>query len=112
MMPISNREERTMDRKTVERASNTYRKASSALTDWCIANGFGNVRFNDLAAALADNMQGLGLYGADRTAAIALDQAESAAVQAGKAWRDDRGHVQLYSTSDLRKFASRKRKSA
>lgn len=92
-------------RKACERARAKWDAASSAFLTWAIANGFGMVRANELDAALAGNATGEKLLAADRAARKALDEAESAAVSAGHAWRGTFSMVHFYSPSEIRRFS-------
>lgn len=99
-------------KKQCEQARVKWDKASAVFCDWAIANGYGNIRRNELEKALVGVPAGLSLLAADRNARAALDDAESAAVSAGVAWRGSYGSVRFYSASDARRFAAQRRRSA
>lgn len=99
-------------KKQCEHARAKWDTASAVFCDWAIANGYGNIRRNELEKALADVPVGLSLLAADRDTRQTLDDAESAAVAAGIAWRGSYGSVQFYSASDARRFAAQRRRSA
>lgn len=92
-----------------ERARAKWDMASAVFCDWAIANGYGNIRRNELAKELEKVPVGLKLLAADNTARAALDDAESAAVSAGHAWRGTFGMVSFYSPSDIRRFSKQRR---
>lgn len=92
-----------------ERARAKWDAASKVFCDWSIANGYGNILYNELEAALAKVPHGLELLAADNAARTELDAVEGAAVNAGHAWRGTFGMVRFYSPADIRKF-SRQRK--
>lgn len=99
-------------KKQCARARAKWDIASAAFSNWAIANGYGNIRRNELEKALADVPIGLELLAADRDAHAVWDEAESAAVAAGVAWRGQFGAVNFYSASDNRRFAAQRRKFA
>lgn len=97
--------------KLCEKARAKWGAASTAFCDWAIANGYGNIRRNELEKALADVPEGLRLLAADNAARKVWDDAESAAVAAGHAWRGSFGSVQFYSPSDIRRHAAQRRRA-
>lgn len=99
-------------KKQCERARARWDIASGAFCDWAIANGYGNIRRNELAAAISDVPAGVALLAADNDARSALDDVESAAVAGGVAWRGSYGSVNFYSASDARRFAAQRRRLA
>jgi hypothetical protein len=99
-------------KKQCERARANWDVASSAFCDWAIANGYGNVRRNELAKALADVPEGLALLAADNTAREAWTEADNAAVAAGHAWRGTFGSVNFYSPTDMRRHSAQRRRFA
>lgn len=99
-------------RKQCEAARAKWDAASTAFCDWAIANGFGNVKRNELEKALADVPAGLALLAIDRTTRDAWEDAQNAAVAAGAAWRGSFGSVYFYSASDQRRFAAQRRRTA
>lgn len=98
-------------RKRIERARAKRDAASSAFTTWAIENGFGHVRLIDMPPAIAGHPEGVKLWAAAGAARDALHAAEAAAVEAGAAWRDERGHVQLYSQEQMRRWKRHSRKT-
>lgn len=98
-------------RQRCDRARVKWDKASTAFCTWAIANGFGNIRRNELAAAIAGNAEGERLLAVDRDTRQALDDAESKAVSAGHAWRGTFGSVTFYSPTEARRFASQRRRA-
>lgn len=98
-------------RTKVERARAKWDKASNVFCTWAIANGFGSVRRNEIAEAIAGHPEGVKLFAADNAARDALDEAENAAVAAGHAWRGTFGRMQFYSPGDIRRFAAQRRRA-
>lgn len=98
-------------RKQCERSRAKWDAASKAFCDWAIANGYGNIRRNELETVLANVPQGLALLVADRETRKALDTTESEAVSAGHAWRNSHGSVYFYSPAEVRRFASQRRRA-
>jgi hypothetical protein len=97
-------------KKQCERARANWDATSTAFNNWAIANGFGNVRRNEMEKTLVDVPAGLTLLVADNAARAAWTEADNAAVAAGHAWRGTFGSVNFYSTSDMRRFAAQRRK--
>lgn len=95
-------------RQLCDRARIKWDKASKMFCDWAIANGFGNVRRNELAAVIRGNAEGETLLAADRDTRQALEDAESNAVAAGHAWRGTFGSVTFYSPSEIRRFSAQR----
>lgn len=98
-------------RKLCEKARAKWDTASTAFCDWAIANGYGNIRRNELEKALAAEPEGLRLLAADNAAREAWTEADNAAVAAGHAWRGSFGSVQFYSPSDIRRHAAQRRRA-
>jgi hypothetical protein len=88
-----------------ECAYRAHSVARGAFCEWCIANGYGNVRWNDLVKVVADVPEGAALLAVENDTKAALDAIESQAVQEHRAWRNERGHVEFYSAADQRRFA-------
>jgi hypothetical protein len=80
----------------VERTRKHWDNASTKLTDWAIANGFGRVKYSDLRLAFAGHVVGLQLLQAEKNARAMLDAAQDAAVDAGKAYRGTFGLLSWY----------------
>lgn len=70
----------------LDAANEKRQAASSAVTTWAIANGFGNVRWKDLVPILKERVPAL--FEAEQTALQDMKAAEEAAI---KAWTHYRG---------------------
>lgn len=91
-------------RKQVETLRTRRDTASSVFCTWAIANGYGQVRNNELESAVVEP-EGQKLLAARNATQAALVGAEDAAVHAGHAWRGSYGMVNFYSPADMRKFS-------
>lgn len=91
-------------RKTLETLRAKRDAASSVFCTWAIANGYGQIRNNELASAIVEP-EGQKLLAVRDATQNALEGAETAAVHAGHAWRGTYGMIHFYTPAEIRKFS-------